>query len=173
MPDAARSRRSFSIRSAALALSLLLAWPASLGPLVAPATAGAARATSGPEAAIRELLETQRLAWNRGDLEGFMAAYWDSDSLSFYSGGSITHGWTTTRDRYQRRYQSEGHEMGTLVFELHSVEVLAKDAAIVKGGWALTMKDGNPRGLFTLVLRKVKGAGWRIVHDHTSVEAGK
>jgi len=140
--------------------------------LVSPAVA-AARSSSGEESAIRAVLETQRQAWNRGDLTGFMAAYWDSDSLSFYSGGSITHGWTTTRDRYQRRYQSEGHEMGTLVFELHSVEVLAKDAAIVKGGWALTMKDGNPRGLFTLVLRKVKGAGWRIVHDHTSVEAAK
>jgi uncharacterized protein (TIGR02246 family) len=126
-----------------------------------------------PEAEVRAVLADQLAAWNRGDLEGFMAGYWHSDSLSFYSGGDIAHGWQTTHDRYQRRYRAEGREMGTLTFDIHDVQVLAKDVAIVKGGWALAMKDGEPRGLFTLVLRKRHGEGWRIVHDHTSVAAAK
>ena len=35
-------------------------------------------------AAIRSLLDNQVAAWNRGDLEGFMGAYWRSPDLEFY-----------------------------------------------------------------------------------------
>jgi len=119
-------------------------------------------------AAVRRVLAEQVAAWNRGDLEGFMRGYWKSDSLSFYSGGTVTHGWQETHDRYQRRYQAEGREMGTLVFDLHDVTVLGRAHAMVRGGWSLQMKDGQPRGLFTLWLRWFPEAGWRVVHDHTS-----
>ncbi len=152
-------------RPLALAVVLLLG----VGGLALPSAAAPARGTAAEEAAIRAVLRDQVQAWNRGDLEGFMAAYWGSDSLTFYSGGDISYGWRMAHDRYQRRYQGEGREMGALAFEIHAVEVLAKDAALVKGGWALTMKDGAPRGLFTLVMRRVRGAGWRVAHDHTSV----
>ncbi|HVP14013.1 MAG TPA: hypothetical protein VMS88_00635, partial [Terriglobales bacterium] len=61
--------------------------------------------------AVREVLDEQVAAWNRGDLAGYMRGYWKSDSLTFYGGGEITHGWQVTFDRYRRRYQSEGREM--------------------------------------------------------------
>ncbi len=119
-------------------------------------------------AAVRRLLDAQVAAWNRGDLEGFMKGYWKSDSLTFYSGGNLSHGWQVTLDRYRRRYQSEGHEMGTLVFDLHDVTVAARGQALVRGGWSLKLKDGEPHGLFTLWLRWFPDAGWRVVHDHSS-----
>ena len=119
-------------------------------------------------AAVRRLLDEQVAAWNRGDLEGFMRGYWRSDSLTFYSGGNVTHGWQTTLERYRKRYQSEGHEMGTLVFDLHDVTLPARGEALVRGGWSLRMKDGEPHGLFTLWLRWLPDAGWRVVHDHSS-----
>jgi len=118
--------------------------------------------------AVRRLLDAQVAAWNRGDLEGFMKGYWKSDSLSFYSGGRISRGWQTTLDGYRKRYQSEGREMGTLVFDLHDVTLVAQGQALVRGGWSLKLKDGEPRGLFTLWLRWFPDAGWRVVHDHTS-----
>ena len=118
--------------------------------------------------AVRRLLDEQVAAWNRGDLEGFMKGYWKSDSLSFYSGGTVTHGWQTTLDRYRKRYQSEGREMGTLVFDLHDVSLTSRGQALVRGGWSLKLKDGEPHGLFTLWLRWFPDAGWRVVHDHTS-----
>jgi beta-aspartyl-peptidase (threonine type) len=119
-------------------------------------------------AAVRRLLDEQVTAWNRGDLEGFMRGYWKSDSLTFYSGGNITHGWQTTLERYRKRYQSGGHEMGTLLFDLHDVALPARGEALVFGGWSLKMKDGEPHGLFTLWLRWFPDAGWRVVHDHSS-----
>ncbi len=118
--------------------------------------------------AVRRLLDEQEKAWNRGDLEGFMKGYWKSDSLSFYSGGSVTRGWQTTLDRYRQRYQAEGHEMGTLTFDVHDVTLAARGLALVRGGWSLKMKDSEPHGLFTLVLRWFPDAGWRVVHDHSS-----
>jgi ketosteroid isomerase-like protein len=121
--------------------------------------------------AVRRLLAEQVEAWNRGDLEGFMKGYWRSDSLSFYSGGSVTRGWQTTLDRYRKRYQAEGREMGTLAFDLHDVALPARGLALVRGGWTLKMKDSEPHGLFTLVLRWFPDAGWRVVHDHSSAAA--
>lgn len=119
-------------------------------------------------AAVRRLLDEQVAAWNRGDLEGFMKGYWKSDSLTFYSGGNVSHGWQVTLDRYRKRYQSEGHEMGTLVFDLHDVTLPARGQALVRGGWSLKLNDGEPHGLFTLWLRWFPDTGWRVVHDHTS-----
>ena len=117
--------------------------------------------------AIRGVLEAQVVAWNKGDLEGFMAGYWKSPELSFFSGKTKTQGWQATLDRYRKRYQAEGKEMGKLAFSELQVEQLGADHALVKGRWQLTLKDGTPGGLFTLIVRK-RPEGWRIVHDHTS-----
>ena len=118
--------------------------------------------------AIERLLRTQQEAWNRHDLEGFMAGYWNSPELTFFSGGTEQNGWESTMDRYLAKYASPGHEMGRLEFSGLRVEVPCQDLAFVRGSWKLTMSDGKrPHGLFTLVFRKFP-EGWKIVHDHTS-----
>lgn len=122
---------------------------------------------SGEETAIRKVLGDQAAAWNRGDLVRFMDGYWKSDRLSFFSNGDKTTGWQATLDRYRNKYQAEGKEMGKLAFSELSVELLAKDHALVKGRFKLTLKTAAPTGIFTLILRKLP-EGWRIVHDHTS-----
>src|SRR5208282_5322690 len=118
--------------------------------------------------AIERVLRTQQEAWNRHDLEGFMAGYWNSPELTFFSGAEEHDGWQATIDRYLAKYSSAGHEMGKLEFSGLRVVVLSQDSAFVRGAWKLTMSDGKgPHGLFTLVFRKFP-EGWKIVHDHTS-----
>jgi beta-aspartyl-peptidase (threonine type) len=120
------------------------------------------------KSAIRSLLGRQVDAWNRGDLAGFMAGYWKSPELSFISGTTETRGWQSTLERYRKKYQAEGKEMGKLDFFDLRIEMLAPGAAFVRGHWHLKMKNGEePGGLFTLILRKFP-EGWKIVHDHTS-----
>jgi beta-aspartyl-peptidase (threonine type) len=115
------------------------------------------------------VLRTQQDAWNHHDLDAFMAGYWNSPELTFFSGANQRNGWQATLDRYRAAYASPGREMGTLEFSALRIEVLGTDAAFVRGSWHLTMPDGKtPHGLFTLVFRKFP-EGWRIVHDHTSV----
>ncbi len=60
--------------------------------------------------AVKEVLLRQVDAWNRHDLEGFMAGYWNSPELTFFSGTDQTSGWQPTLERYRKRYQGEGRE---------------------------------------------------------------
>src|SRR5205823_6623265 len=120
-----------------------------------------------PKEAIRKVLDDQALAWNKGDLEGFMAGYWKSPDLTFTYGGDTLRGWQATLERYKKRYQSEGQEMGKLQFSELEIEPLGPDSAFVRGRWQLERTKDKPGGRFTLIFRKLP-EGWRIVHDHTS-----
>jgi ketosteroid isomerase-like protein len=120
------------------------------------------------QAAVEHVLRTQQEAWNHHNLDRFMAGYWNSSQLTFFSGANETSGWQATLERYRATYASPGHEMGRLEFSGLRIQMLGRDAAFVRGAWHLTLPDGKtPHGLFTLVLRKFP-AGWKIVHDHTS-----
>ncbi len=119
-----------------------------------------------PVAEIKAVLAAQTDAWNRGDLDGFMRAYWRSDELRFTSDGTVTRGWKSTLKRYKKRYPEKA-AMGALTFTIQEVTVLAPDAAVVFGKWELAREQGHPWGWFTLTLRQLP-EGWRIVADHTS-----
>jgi beta-aspartyl-peptidase (threonine type) len=134
-----------------------------LGPLLVGADAPDAAAKK----AIRQVLDDQAAAWNRGDLDGFMKGYWKSDRLTFISGDKKTSGWQATLERYQKKYQGEGKEMGQLTFSDLDIDLLGPEAALVRGRFTLVLKGSKPTGLFTLILKKLP-EGWRIVHDHTS-----
>ncbi len=124
--------------------------------------------TDDPTTAVRALLDTQVTAWNHADLDGFLATYWDSPHLVFQSGGTRTKGLAATRERYKKRYQSQGRAMGRLSFTEIEIEPLSETTALALGRWQLTLPDGStPNGLFTLILKKLP-EGWRITHDHTS-----
>ena len=116
--------------------------------------------------AIRTLLAGQTAAWNRGDVPGFMKGYWNDPKLRFASGDSVTTGWKETLARYQSRYGDKA-AMGRLEFSQVEIETVDAEHAYAFGRWKLVRAKDSPHGLFTLILRKVKGE-WRIVHDHTS-----
>jgi uncharacterized protein (TIGR02246 family) len=116
---------------------------------------------------IRKVFEEQVVAWNRGDLVGFMKGYWKSKDLTFVSGKDVTRGWEETLERYKKRYQSEGKEMGKLAFADVEVQVLAPGIALVTGKFELTLSKETLTGRYTLIVKKLD-EGWRIVHDHTS-----
>jgi ketosteroid isomerase-like protein len=117
-------------------------------------------------AAVRAVLDAQRDAWNRGDIAGYMDGYLRSPKTVFVSGDSVTHGWQTVLERYQKNYSSR-EKMGTLTFSDLEIAPLGKDGAVVIGRWHLQRANDEPHGRFTLIFRKTK-QGWKIVHDHTS-----
>jgi ketosteroid isomerase-like protein len=125
-----------------------------------------AGAQSKNEKAIRTLLHTQTGAWNRGDLEGFMQTYWQSDSLLFIGKSGVTRGWQKTLDNYKRGYPDKA-AMGTLSFDIIQVKKLSRKYYYVTGKWMLQRAADAPSGHYTLLLRKISGA-WKIVSDHSS-----
>ncbi len=123
-----------------------------------------------PTEEIRQVIVNQQDAWNRGDLEEFMAGYWNSPELTFFSGARESKGWQAALDRYKKSYQSAGHEMGKLEFANLRIEMLGPESAFVRGEFHLTMSDGKtPHGLFTLIFRRFP-QGWKIVHDQSAGE---
>ncbi|HZI20202.1 MAG TPA: DUF4440 domain-containing protein [Pyrinomonadaceae bacterium] len=118
-------------------------------------------------AAVRAVIEAQKAAWNRGDIEGFMDGYAREETTTFVSGDAVTRGWQTVLERYRARYDSRA-KMGTLDFSEVELRPLSPFYTMALGRWRLTLESGEtPRGRFTLIFRRT-AAGWRVVHDHTS-----
>lgn len=130
-------------------------------------TAGCRGQESDPAevAEVIKVLELQKEAWNRHDLEGYMAYYWRSDQLTFQSGANRVRGWETLLERYKKGYS--GDRMGRLDFSDLEVKVLGRDHALVLGRWSVDIQGEKKGGVFTLILKKFP-EGWRIIHDHTS-----
>jgi beta-aspartyl-peptidase (threonine type) len=122
---------------------------------------------SAVQKAIQKVLDDQVAAWNKGDLESFMAGYWKSDELTFFSGKEVTKGWRATLERYKKRYQADGKEMGKLTFSELQIDPLGPKGAAVRGRWKVVTSKETLEGLFTLIFEKTAD-GWKIVHDHTS-----
>jgi len=117
-------------------------------------------------AAVRTVLDAQRDAWNRGDIEGYMDGYARSEDTVFVSGDNLTRGWQTVLDRYKKSYDSRD-KMGTLTFSDLEIKSIGNETAIVLGRWHLQRAKDQPHGRFTLILKRTK-QGWKVVHDHTS-----
>jgi uncharacterized protein (TIGR02246 family) len=133
----------------------------------ATAVSAQEKTPAAAETAIQKVLTDQVTAWNKGDLAEFMKGYWNSKDLTFYSGKDKHQGWDQAFERYKKRYQGEGKEMGKLAFSELDVQLLTPEFAVVKGRWNVELKKETLSGLFTLIMKKTD-QGWVIVHDHTS-----
>ena len=119
-----------------------------------------------PEQAIEQVLKNQTEAWNRGDLDGFMDAYWNDENLTFSGGDGTLVGFEDTYANYRDRYP-EG-KMGQIKFEDLKTEMVGKESAIVTGRFYHQLPEEEVQGNFSLVLKTFDGQ-WKIIHDHTSV----
>ncbi|MEO6488705.1 MAG: DUF4440 domain-containing protein [Ferruginibacter sp.] len=118
------------------------------------------------EMIIRNSLHDQTKAWNAGDINSFMATYWQSDSLMFIGKTGITYGWEKTKQNYIKSYP-DTTTMGKLDFEILQIKRLSVLYFSVVGKWHLTRSIGDLNGHFTLLYKKIKGR-WVIVSDHSS-----
>ena len=117
---------------------------------------------------ILERMSAQGSAWNAVDVEGFMQAYWPSDSLLFVGSRGPSRGWTTTLANYRKSYPDR-KAMGTLVFGVEDLTFAGADHALMLGSWQLNRAEGldTLSGWFSLVWERKEG-DWVIVRDHSS-----
>lgn len=125
-----------------------------------------------PYREIDMVLQRQASNWNKGDIEAFMDDYVHSDELTFSAGGETQRGWQNTLDRYKKRYPDVA-AMGKLRFWDIDTNALGRENAFTLGKWQLTRESGDIGGNFTLIWRRDKDGRWRILHDHTSMNAAK
>ena len=116
--------------------------------------------------AIKNVLNQQVAAWDRGDIGAFMDGYWKSNDLEFVNAAGIFQGWQDVLKRYQHSYPNRA-AMGKLTFSGLEIHVLCPDTAYVVGRFRLDREKDHPQGVFTLIFHKFPD-GWRIVNDHTT-----
>jgi ketosteroid isomerase-like protein len=162
-PRGAFTKPSFAYRVSVLALITLLSLAA-----VSSRSTGA-QPQSDDAAAILTLLNDQTAAWDRGDVEGFMNGYWNSNQTEFVSSEGVSRGWQALLERYRRSYPDR-KAMGHLTFSDLEIRVECSTAGYAIGEYHLQRENDNPSGVFTLNFRKFP-EGWRIVVDHTTAFA--
>jgi ketosteroid isomerase-like protein len=118
---------------------------------------------------IERVLSDQETAWNRGEVDAFLAGYWHSPKLSFSGNSGVTRGWEGVLARYRKNYPDRA-AMGQLNFSDLEFRFLGPDAALVLGKWHLQREKDELGGVFTLVWQRFP-EGWKIIHDHTSTVA--
>ena len=118
------------------------------------------------ETAIRNVFEAGCAAWNRGDLDGYLESYWDSDQTIWISSGSLTRGSQAIVAAYKARF-STPPQMGRLTLLELEIDVLTTEDAVAFGRWMLAVGDESFKGFFTVQLRKIEGT-WLFVSDHSS-----
>ncbi|MFC5580113.1 YybH family protein [Rhodanobacter terrae] len=131
-------------------------------------------ATADDAAAIRQVMDQQQSAWNRGDVAQYMRGYKDAPDTTFV-GTSVRKGYRAILDSYRKHYASR-EQMGRLTFSALDVRLLpGTDGevryAAVTGRFHLdrtahgeTSKDD---GVFSLLWEKTPD-GWKIILDHSS-----
>lgn len=120
------------------------------------------------EQAVRQVLDDQVAAWNRGDLRAFMDGYEESPSTTFV-GTNVTKGHAKVLANYLARYPTK-EKMGTLRFLDLDIRPLGDDYTMVIGRFHLDRSKeggGESSGNFTLLFKRT-ARGWKIILDHTS-----
>ncbi len=117
---------------------------------------------------LAQLMYESAEAWNRADLDGFLATYAD-DSQTTFMGNPPTLGLAEIRARYLRSYFSEGKPRDHLGFDQLVTRMLGPDHALMHGRCILTNPETKKQQFcrYTLIWER-RPEGWRIIHDHSS-----
>ena len=131
--------------------------------LLLPWVGAASRPTE--EAALMQAIQATAAAWNRGDVDGFMAPY--AESATYMTPAGLI-GVDALRARYLAKYFTGTKPDQQLRFDQLEVRALGTDHALMTGRFTL-VGGGKPdqTGRFSLTWMRMP-AGWRILHDHSS-----
>ena len=106
-------------------------------------------------------------SWNAHDIDGYLAAYWQSPELLVIIEGEQLKGWADVTSTYHRGYPNRD-EMGSLLPARVQIQMVSADVAVALDWWTLVLKKGKVLGTSTMVLRKING-NWAIVVMHSSL----
>lgn len=125
-------------------------------------------------AAIRQVLDAQQAAWNRGDVESFMHGYKDAPDTTFV-GSTVRKGYRAILASYRQHYATRA-QMGRLTFSDVDVRLLPGAGgqvryAAVTGRFHLDRtahgEVAQDDGVYSLLWEKT-AQGWKIILDHSS-----
>lgn len=116
---------------------------------------------------VQNLLDKQIGEWNKGNVDGFMEGYWNSDSLLFITSKGPRYGYQTVSESYKKNYPTK-EAMGNLRFEIIQMRWIESSASVceVLGKWHVGESTKPQSGYFSLIFKAIQGKP-KIVIDHT------
>jgi len=131
------------------------------------ATLFAGPALAGPADEARKGVEAQVEAWNRDDLEGALARYWNAPELTWVSRRGVERGFAAFATA-MRADAATNPDLGDYQAEVLEARDLSSDSALIIVRWSIN-RDGKRLmgGVSTQIWRPVDGQ-WVIVLEHAS-----
>ena len=112
------------------------------------------------------ILEKQETDWNKGNLKGFLSAYWNSDTLRSLSVRGLQYGYDRLEKKLLKNYP-DSVSMGHLDYDVIQIELIGEMDAMITGKWLRKNDKKFQGGFFTVLMRKIKGR-WLIVSEQLS-----
>lgn len=107
------------------------------------------------------VLKRQALAWSRGDIDAFCAAY--AEDALFVTPSGLTRGREAVRSRYKSKYP-DAAAMGTLTLEPVDLRD-GGDTVAVAAKWTLTYPDRPAATGWTLIVLHEVAGKWMVMQD--------
>jgi len=118
-------------------------------------------------AQIETLTEKLETDWNSGDMDAYLAAYWNDANMSLMFGDGGLRGWQAVKDLFSSSWTTE-EAMGDFEVDEMEVRMIRPDIAIASGSFEHRFPAETIVGAFTHVWQHTEGGEWLIVHEHTS-----
>ena len=138
-----------------------------LAAAIALAFVAAGHAQSDPAADARAALQAQVAAWNRGDLDGALAAYWNSPEIAWVGKSGVGKGYNSFADAMRSDF-SDPSKMGVYQAEVLDGRTVGPDAALLVLRWSITRDGRRIMGGVSTQLWRKKGERWVAVLEHAS-----
>lgn len=146
---------------------LALALPLAAGPVLAQGSDQLFTATK-QQLAVAKVVLAQEDAWNKGDLNAYLAFYKDAPDTQAILNGPVR-GLAGIRASMHDTFPNSS-SMGTLEQTDVTVRALGDDFALALGKYRLTRphkNGGDASGSFTEVFEKTT-AGWRVIFSENT-----
>lgn len=116
---------------------------------------------------VKQALEGQIAAWNKGDLETAMTFYWNSPEMLWISKNGTEKGYQEVYDMFLNDFKDRS-QMGNYSYEPLHIEQVSKDAVYFVFRWKIEL-DGKRLmgGVSSQVWKKLNGR-WVATSEHAS-----
>ena len=129
-----------------------------------PATLAVPPAPAAAEGA-RSALAGQAAAWNRGDLDGALKAYWADEGLTFVHHGGVTHGYAAFADGIRAQFGAPAR-MGHYSVDVLDARDIKRDAALIVVRWSIVGPENQTIGGVSTQLWEKRRDAWVITYEH-------
>ena len=117
--------------------------------------------------AVKQALEGQISAWNKGDLETAMTFYWDSPEMLWISKNGIEKGYQEVYEMFLQDFQDRS-QMGVYTYEPLHIEQVSEEAVYFVFRWKIELEGKRLMGGVSSQVWKNIGGRWVVTSEHAS-----